>query len=766
MTESREPIAYRVESKMPDVAVTASPADVKIEGYIGARIAKNEANRLKEVDLEPLLAGFRHHPGVQAWVGEHIGKWMHAATLAWANTGDPDLKKKLDYAARELIKTQEPDGYLGTYVKSQRFGLYPDADWDVWVHKYCLIGLLTYYRFTGDKPALACCERAGDLLLRTFGDAKLREEAKDWTDAAGLQNPESKSPARKSILSAGTHMGMAATSVLEPMVLLYRSTGEKRYLDFAHYLVRAWDEPGGPHILSTLLSGAGVNKVANGKAYEMLSNLVGLCELARVTGDREYLQAAENAWSDVVKNQLYITGSASHGEVFHGDHDLPDAMGYNVGETCVTVTWMQLNKQLLRLTGDAKYGDEFERSLYDHLAAAQRPDGRQWCYYTSLDGSKPYTDETCCCLSSGPRGMELVPETSYLTIRRSGHSYLAVDLLETSSARLDVGGQEVKVTQTSKFPARGTTSLKFEMAKPAEFGLIVRAPAWARPMRIEGATESDGWMVVPPRRWRSGETVDVTFRLDSRVVAGGPANPGQSALTWGPFVLAYDDLANESLGSPVRYELAGSDADPTGFGLTFRVALSSGTEARSATFVPFAEAGAGGSRYRVWMRAAGSPNPFADCVSLGCREERSAEGNVEGSICDGDPGSFVVTFDGKPQTEAWFSVTLPEPAEIARVVYVHGQSFHDGGWFDASAEKPRIEIRESANGPWVLAGHLEDYPATTATDSHGLRSGEAFSLKLAKPVRAVAIRIVGKPGCGDNPAQSFASCAELEAFSR
>ena len=108
-------------------------------------------------------------------------------------------------------------------------------------------------------------------------------------------------PAKKSILAAGTHVGMAATSVLEPIVLLYRATGDERYLQFARYIVKSWDEPNGPKIIATLLAEKQVNKTANGKAYEMLSNLVGLCELARATGDRSLLKPVLNAWQDIVE---------------------------------------------------------------------------------------------------------------------------------------------------------------------------------------------------------------------------------------------------------------------------------------------------------------------------------------------------------------------------------------------------------------------------------------------------------------------------------
>ena len=78
---------YRVEAKLPDAAELLSPSTVHMDGWLGARVAANEKNRLLVVDTEPLLAGFHKKPGSHPWIGEHVGKWMHAATLAWANTG-------------------------------------------------------------------------------------------------------------------------------------------------------------------------------------------------------------------------------------------------------------------------------------------------------------------------------------------------------------------------------------------------------------------------------------------------------------------------------------------------------------------------------------------------------------------------------------------------------------------------------------------------------------------------------------------------------
>src|SRR5712672_3263102 len=81
-----------------------TPDRVQLGGWIGTRIAANEGNRLVKLDPARLLEGYRNRPGRQTWDGEHVGKWLHAATLAWVNTGDSASREKLDHTVSELIK--------------------------------------------------------------------------------------------------------------------------------------------------------------------------------------------------------------------------------------------------------------------------------------------------------------------------------------------------------------------------------------------------------------------------------------------------------------------------------------------------------------------------------------------------------------------------------------------------------------------------------------------------------------------------------------
>lgn len=756
----RTPVPDAVPARWADALVERSPTAVRIEGWLGARVLANARTRLPQVDLEPLLAGFRQKPGLHPWIGEHIGKWMHAATLAWAYTGDEVLRRKLDEAAAALHAAQEPDGYLGTYPPDRRFGLYPQADWDVWSHKYGLIGLLTYHRYTGEEAALDTARRIGDLLVNTFG-----------------------APPRKSLLSAGTHMGMAATSVLQPMVWLYRATGDMRYLAFCRTVLRAWDEENGPRIIASLRATRRVDRTANAKAYEMLSNLVGLCELARVTGERDLLTPVLIAWEDIVAHRLYLTGSASQGEHFRGDHELPNGMSAHVAETCVTTTWLQLNAQLLRLTGEARFGDQLERTLYNHLAAAQRPDGAMWCYFTALEGTKPYGPGINCCVSSGPRAMALAPQQAFFVSQRSEDSpTLFVNLHEDARVTTELSGHTVTVVERRHEERhRCVVTLTVSCTSSTEFALAVRKPTWAdAPITwvidgeevVQTASEGPAWLTLPARTWNDGDRATLSFACEAKLVHGTHGNTGHAALTYGPWVLAYDTRRNPGGEPPFALGLAAGEDGPrvrrleTNDNPQFEAMVRSPRrrDPHPAVFVPFADAGVDGGRYRVWLHAPDSVFPETTSLGLGCAESRSRTGNVEGSIVDLDPTTFVVTYDGTRQDEDWFALDLGEVHALRRIVYAHGKLFHDGGWFDASRGKPRLQVRRAPGGAWETVGELTSYPHTTATDARGLRDGQAFEVSFDAPEIAVAIRVIGVPAHGDRPEQSFSSCAELQAF--
>ena len=151
-------------------------------------------------------------------------------------------------------------------------------------------------------------------------------------------------------------------------------------------------------------------------------------------------------------------------------------------------------------------------------------------------------------------------------------------------------------------------------------------------------------------------------------------------------------------------------------------------------------------------------------VLLPGTESQSRIGNVRGSFHDGNFFTFAETFTGMSAEQDWFAVSLGEEGvTINSVVFGHGHSFHDGGWFDSSVGKPIVQAELTKDGPWVTVGELGDYPRTTSEKNAGLNDGQKFTCELKQPVKAYRVRVIGKPASGDNPAQAFASCSELQA---
>ena len=161
-----------------------------------------------------------------------------------------------------------------------------------------------------------------------------------------------------------------------------------------------------------------------------------------------------HAWEDIVRQQLYRTGTASAGEHFQPAGQLLTLQSSNVGEMCVTVTWLQLNWRLLRLTGEARFGQEIERTVYNHLLAAQDAANGDISYYTGFTGRKEFTDAILCCVSSGPRGISLIPQLAWGLEQKA----IFINLYSPGRMRCDFAGVPVEVAAIRSFRRTGASS--------------------------------------------------------------------------------------------------------------------------------------------------------------------------------------------------------------------------------------------------------------------------------------------------------------------
>ncbi|WP_295672532.1 beta-L-arabinofuranosidase domain-containing protein [uncultured Mucilaginibacter sp.] len=562
-----------------------------IGGYLGYRMNINLEKRLLKIDSATLLSGFRKRPGEQVWIGEHVGKFLFSASKTYAYTHDARIKHLMDDMVQKYIVCQMPDGYLGTYLYKDRW-----TDWDVWAHKYAIIGLLNYYSVTGYKPALETAKRAADLICRTFGDG----------------------PGKRDLMLAGDHVGLAPGSILEPMVDLYRYTGNKKYLDFSKYILRAFEQKDGPKIVGGLERYGDVTKVGDAKAYEMLSCFLGMLKYYKLTGDTKYLTLLQSAWTDITLHHLYITGTASDHEVFPADGTLRATNSDDMGEGCVTVTWIQFNLSLLQITGDTKYATEMERSVYNHLLAAENPQTGCVSYYTALQGAKPYRCDQgySCCLSSVPRAISLIPEMMGGKI----NNVFTVLLYENGEASTQIIANDhskisLKVNAVTRFPLDGKVEYTISPSATKTFKIDFRVPDWSENFiaSIGGETYKGkkGQLLGIERKWHAGDKVAITFDMPVQVIPGGISFPNSVAVKRGPQVFAIDKGLNRQIDSLKDVNYVKYDGELTNASASlpadwdwkeaFFLNMKVNNIPQQVMVVPFAEAGQKSAGIEVWI---------------------------------------------------------------------------------------------------------------------------------------------------------------------
>jgi DUF1680 family protein len=288
-----------------------------------------------------------------------------------------------------------------------------------------------------------------------------------------------------------------------------------------------------------------------------------------------------------------------------------------MGEGCVTVTWIQFNLSLLRITGETKYAEELERSLYNHLLAAENPQTGCVSYYTALQGVKPYRCDQgySCCLSSVPRGISLIPEMLGGIIDGSFTVLLYENgMAATVISTADSGEVQLYIRSTTKFPMDGLVDFDIEPAKTAVFVIAFRIPEWSADFKavVDGVTYTGkrGGLLIIRRKWRRGDRVKITFDIPVQVLPGGISYPNAIAIRRGPQVLALDKGLNTGIGpmTTVTYTGSPSLADADGalpadwdWKEAFYLNAKVNDHPQKIVLVPFAEAGQKTAEVAVWM---------------------------------------------------------------------------------------------------------------------------------------------------------------------
>ena len=493
------------------------PQHVALGGPLGDALTASRRGRLRHFitgadspAIQLFLRAVALHNTEGDWYGEHAGKWLVAAARAAAREGDAQLAGQVHEVADFLVDQQEPDGYLGTYAPSHRFmvpqppkpgswdGAPSQRTWDIWTHSYLILGLLEAHRHFGNKRWLQAACRIGDLCHATL--------------------------AHIDITSLGNHHGLSATVLMDPACELFFATGQQRYLALAEQVLAQADAHAPLALLRKATQGKhGIDpaEIATGKAYQLAWNLVGLAKLHRATGRVELQQAVLNLWQAIRDHHLTL-GGGPWGGVAHRSREVFNARGVfspqGYVETCSTLAWIQLNRELLAITGDARHAEEIERSAYNDLLGALAPNGEDWCYYVFPNGRRVHTTVWRCCKSSGAMALEELPGLAYGQDGQDG-IVLTVHLYGPGQAQFALGpAGSVQLEQQTRYPFDGKVCVRVSPNPPADFSLRLRGPAWAHGATLRVNDEparplEPGCYTTLQRRWLPGDRVTLLMPM-------------------------------------------------------------------------------------------------------------------------------------------------------------------------------------------------------------------------------------------------------------
>ncbi len=507
--------------------------------------------------------------------GEHYGwifqdsdvyKWLEAVAYSLQEHPDPELQKIADETVDLIAEAQDEDGYLHTYIQLRcpdlKFKRLGEAH-ELYCAGHFFEAATAYHAVTGNEKVLKVAKKWADCLVRNFGPGKI-----EGTD--GHEEVE---------------IGL---------LKLYRSTGEKRYLDLAKYFMdirgsvmpffkKQLEED--PHRESAWGIGNGDGRylqadvdvtkqtVARGHAVRQVYLTTAMADLAAETGDQEYLDACKRLWEDVTKRQMYITGgigSTANGEAFTSDYDLP--LGTMYCETCASVGMVFWARQMLLCESRSEYADVMERELYNGTISGMALDGKHFFYVNplSVDPRKIKNDPLkthvkpvrpswlgcACCPPNLARMLTSLDQYIY-TLK---DDTILVNLFIGSEAEFEVSGSRAVIAQETEYPHDGTIRIKVTGTDGMKVG--IRIPGFLTDDGVVSSATKAAYTLTrggqkvetdPEKGYVylqgpfTGEEIVFRFELKPELYAANPfveSMAGKAALMRGPVVYCLEEADN------------------------------------------------------------------------------------------------------------------------------------------------------------------------------------------------------------------------------
>lgn len=680
-------------------------------------------------------------------------KIIEGAAYAVQTKRDPKLEASVDSLVAIIKAAQEPDGYLYTWrtiverrnnperlstdtkganldwLAGPRWAKEDDLSHELYNAGHLYEAAVAWFNATGKRNLLDIALKNAALIDQTFGPGKLQ-----------------KAPGHEEI-----ELGL---------VKLYQTTGEKRWLNLAKFFidVRGYGEAYSQNHLKVK-----DQRDAQGHAVRLAYLYAAVADVTALTGTNEYQTAMKAVWDDIVGKQIYITGgvgATGSNEGFGGAYDLPNYSAYC--ETCSSIAFVNWTQKMFQLTGDSRYLDVMELTLYNALNAGISLSGDHFFYPNPLESRKNVArTEWFSCACCPPNLARFYSSMAGLFYAQKGNElYLNLFAASKTTFETTSGKSKIKVDiqQESDYPWSGKIKVKVNPATPNTFALKVRIPGWAngeaiplglynfvdpkvKPIvfkvngKIFTAKISAGYATLE-RKWQKGDVLEFELPMEVQRIAADPrvkADELRYALKSGPLVYCIegkdqpdDRVLNMVMSEETPFSLK---FDPNLLGgqqtISFNGSLvTKKTAERSAELkaldlkaIPYyAWANRGRDNMLVWLPYDLKVTKAIAQPTLANRSTLSASPELKGALTaasdqsapktSGDGESTFVHWWPHFGTEEWLQYTFPQAEKVSKVkVY----------WFDDEVTGGGCRIPKSwritylDNGVWKPVKNTQKY---------------------------------------------------------
>ena len=568
-------------------------------------------------------------------------KTLEGVISVYALTKDKRLYDELERIIKVIAMAQRSDGYINTKttIKHRNNPSVKEFEDQMNFEDYNLGHLMTaaclHYRVTGQTNFLDIAKKAADFLVAYYKNVTAEKA--------------------RTAICPSHYMGL---------IEMYRTTGNKKYLDLAEKMIdlRGYSKNGTDQNQDRLPFR--LQREAVGHAVRANYLYAGVADLYMETGEDSLMTALKSIWKDVVTKKLYITGAC--GALYDGvspngtsyspkeiqqvhqaygmAYQLPNITAYN--ETCADIGNVLWNYRMLLATGDSKYADILELTLYNSVLSGTDLSGTKFRYTNPLrvdhalpyklrwEGERePYIALSNCCPPNVDRTIAETNNYAY-TLTKTG---IAVNLYGSNSLNTNLpDGSKLTLTQKTDYPWNDTIKIILDKAPDNSFDINLRIPGWADQEnlikvnnQIINVDTNPGKYAAINRKWKKGDVIELILPMEIKLMAANrlvEADRNQVAVKRGPIIycLESDDMKGKNIFNvilPADIKLKPEKAEIDGLRMTvlegkaflenvtnntselyFPLEIKSGMNESSVRLIPyFAWGNRGSSEMTVWI---------------------------------------------------------------------------------------------------------------------------------------------------------------------